>query len=89
METRLPQLTISSAGDSINVFPSYDGIDAEKYIEWETKIDCLFANYFMCEQKKIKKATSVLTHSALSWLESLTPSDKPQTWANIKMIMRE
>jgi hypothetical protein len=43
----------------------------------------------MCERKKIKKATSVLTHSALSWLESLTPSDKPQTWANMKMLMRE
>jgi hypothetical protein len=43
----------------------------------------------MCEWKKIQKATSVLTHSALSWLESLTPSDKPQTWANMKMLMRE
>jgi hypothetical protein len=89
METRIPQPTISSAGDSIHVFPSYDGIDTEKYIEWETKIDCLFENYFMCERKMIKKATSVLTHSALSWWESLTPSNKPQTWANMKMLMRE
>jgi hypothetical protein len=47
MKTRLPQPTVSSAGDSIHVFPSYDGIDAEKYIEWETKIDCLFAKYFV------------------------------------------
>jgi hypothetical protein len=30
-----------------------------------------------------------LTHSALSWRESLTPSDKPQTWANMKMLMRQ
>jgi hypothetical protein len=43
----------------------------------------------MCERKKIKKATSVLTHSALSWWESLTPSNKPQTWAHMKMLMRE
>jgi hypothetical protein len=49
IETRLPQPTTSSAGDSIHDFPSYDGIVAEKYIEWETKIYCLFAKYFMCE----------------------------------------
>jgi hypothetical protein len=89
METRLPLPITSSTGDSIHAFPSYDSIDAEKYIEWETKIGCLFAKYFMCEREKIKKATSVLTHSALSWWESLTPSDKPQTWANMKMLMRE
>jgi hypothetical protein len=89
METCLPQPTISSVGDSIHAFPSCDGVDAEKYIQWETKIDCLFENYFMCERKKIKKATSVLTHSTLSWWESLTPSDKPQNWANMKMLMRD
>jgi hypothetical protein len=55
METCLPQPTISFADDSIHAFPSYDGIDAEKYIEWETKIDCHFANYFMCERKKSKR----------------------------------
>jgi hypothetical protein len=64
METHQPQPTTSSTCDSIHAFPFYDGIDAEKYIEWETKINCLFAKYFMCERKKIKKATSVLTHSA-------------------------
>jgi hypothetical protein len=40
METRLPQPTTSSTCDSIHAFPSYDGIDAEKYVEWEIKIDC-------------------------------------------------
>jgi hypothetical protein len=49
MKTRLPQPTTSFASDSIRAFPSYDDIDAAKYIEWETKIDCLFAKYFMCE----------------------------------------
>jgi hypothetical protein len=39
--------------------------------------------------KKIKKATSVLTHSALSWWESLTPSDKPQNWKDMKILMWE
>jgi hypothetical protein len=54
METRLPQPTTSSAGDSIHAFPSYDVIDAEKYIEWETKIDCIFAN-ILCVNGKISK----------------------------------
>jgi hypothetical protein len=39
--------------------------------------------------QKIKKATSVLTHSALSWWESLTPSNKLQTWKDLKILMRE
>jgi hypothetical protein len=30
-----------------------------------------------------------LTHSALSWWGSLTPFDKPQTLANMKMLMKE
>jgi hypothetical protein len=54
METRLPQPTTSSTGDSIHAFPSYDGINAEKYIEWETKIDCPFPKYFMCVENDQK-----------------------------------
>jgi hypothetical protein len=53
-ETRLPHPTTSSASDSIHAFPSYDDIDAEKYIEWETKIDCLYATYF-CVNGKYQK----------------------------------
>ena len=36
-----------------------------------------------------KNAASVLRHSALSWWESLDPSDKPQTWNDMKYLMRE
>jgi hypothetical protein len=32
IESRLLQPTISSAGDSIHAFPSYDGIDAENIL---------------------------------------------------------
>jgi hypothetical protein len=32
METRLPQPTTSSIGDSIISFPSYDGIDAKNIL---------------------------------------------------------
>jgi hypothetical protein len=55
VETHLSQPTTFSTGDFIHAFPYYDGIDAEKYIKWETKMDCLFVKYFMCEWKKIKR----------------------------------
>jgi hypothetical protein len=89
METCLPHPTISSTCDHILAFSSYDGIGAETYTEWKTKIDCLFEKYFMFERKKIKKATSVWTHSALSSWESLTPFNKPQTWKDLKILMWE
>jgi hypothetical protein len=89
MDTRLPQPTTSSTCDSIHALPSYDGIDAENILSGKLRFVCHFAKYFMCEWKKIKKETSVLTHYALSWWEFLTPSDKPQTWANMKMLMKE
>jgi hypothetical protein len=51
METRLPQPTTYSVAGSIFVFPSNDGIDDKRYNEWEIKIYCLSAKYFICEQK--------------------------------------
>jgi hypothetical protein len=38
IKTHLLHPTISSTCDYIHAFPSYDGIDAKKYSEWETKI---------------------------------------------------
>ena len=58
-------------------------------LEWEIAIDNIFATRFMCPRRKVKNAASVLRYSALSWWESLDPSDKPQTWNNMKLLMRE
>ena len=69
--------------------PTYDGIGADEYIEWETKIDNIFAQSYMCERRKIKNATSVLRQSASTWWESLSFSDKPHTWNDMKDLMRE
>ena len=69
--------------------PTYDGIGADGYMEWEIAIDNIFATRFMCPRRKVKNAVSVLRHSALSWWESLDPSDKPQTWNDMKLLMRE
>jgi hypothetical protein len=69
--------------------PTYDGIGANEYIEWEVAIDNIFATRFMCPRRKVKNASSVLRHFILSWWESLDPLDKPQTWNDMKLLMRE
>ena len=69
--------------------PTYDGIGADEYMEWEIAIDNIFANCFMCPRRKVNNAASVLRHSALTWWESLSPLDKPQTWDDMKILMRE
>ena len=43
----------------------------------------------MCPRRKVKNAASVLRLSALTWWESLSPLDKPQTWDDMKILMRE
>ena len=55
--------------------PTYHGIGADEYLEWEIAIH----NIFAMSKEEGKNAASILLHSALSWWESLNPSDKPQT----------
>jgi len=69
--------------------PTYDSIGADEYMEWEIAIDNIFATRFMCPRRKVKNASSVLRHSALVWWDSLDSSDKPQTWNDMKLLMRE
>ena len=69
--------------------PTYDGIGADEYMEWEIAIDNIFANRFMCPRRKVKNAASVLRLSALIWWECLSPLDKPQTWVDMKILTRE
>jgi hypothetical protein len=40
----------------------------------------------MCARRN---TTSILRGSALTWWETLSPSDKPQTWDDMKFLMRE
>ena len=69
--------------------PTYDGIGAVEYIEWEIAIDNIFATRFMCLRRKVNNAASVLRLSALTWWKSLGPLDKPQIWDDMKIVMRE
>ena len=89
-ETRTIATTPPPAGRSIHSSPTYfDGIGADEYIEWESKIDNFFAQCCMCERRKIKNASSVLRHLALTWWDSLNFSVKPHTWNDMKNLMRE
>ena len=54
-EPRTIAATPPPAGQSIlSSPPTYDGIGADEYIEWKTKIDNIFAQSYMCEWRKIK-----------------------------------
>ena len=55
----------------------------------EISIDNIFANRFMCPKRKVINEVSVLRLSALTWWESLSPLDKPQTWDDMKIVMIE
>ena len=69
--------------------PTYDGIDVDEYIEWEIAIDNIFATRFMCPRRKVQNVASILRCTALTWWESLSPLDKPQSWQDMKLFMRE
>ena len=59
-EPRTIAATPPPAGQSIlSSTPTYDGISADEYIEWKTKIDNIFAQSYMCKRRKIKNTTSV------------------------------
>jgi len=43
----------------------------------------------MCERRKIKNTSNVLRHLASTWWKFLISLDKPHTWNNMKIVMRE
>jgi len=43
----------------------------------------------MFPRRKVNNAARVLRLSALTWWESLSPLDKPQTWDDMKIVMIE
>jgi hypothetical protein len=50
--------------------PTYNGVGADAYMEWESSIEEFFATHFMCPRRKVKNAASVLRNSALTLWES-------------------
>jgi hypothetical protein len=56
--------------------PTYNGVGAHAYMEWEIAIEEIFSTRFMCPRRKVKNTTIILRHLALIWWESLNNSDK-------------
>jgi hypothetical protein len=52
-------------------------------------MDKKIAQSRMCDRRKIKIALSSLTSCALTCWENLCVSDKPQTWKDMKILMRK
>jgi hypothetical protein len=52
-------------------------------------MDKKFAQCRMCDRRKIEIVAISLTSCALTWWEKLCVLDKPQTWKDMKILMRE
>jgi hypothetical protein len=49
----------------------------------------IFARRRICYRRKIKIVASTLTNDALLWWKNLHDYEKPQTWTDVKSLMRE
>jgi hypothetical protein len=52
-------------------------------------MDKIFARGHICDRRKIKIKASTLTNRALIWWNNLHDYEKPQTWTDVKALIRE
>ncbi|XP_010468230.1 PREDICTED: uncharacterized protein LOC104748257 [Camelina sativa] len=76
--------------------PTFAGrVDPEAYLEWEQRMEHIFAYYKYTDQKKLALAVAQLTNHALSWwdreVNDRRRSDTPQvtTWREMKQLMKK
>jgi hypothetical protein len=74
---------------NLQIEPSYDGFNMDAYLDWEMTMDKKFVQCRMCDRRKIKIVVSSLTSCALTWWENLCVLDKPRTWKDMKILLRE
>jgi hypothetical protein len=74
---------------NLQIQPSYNGFNMDAYLDREMTMDKKFAQCRMCDRRKIKIVVSSLTSCALTWWKNLCVSNKPQTWKDMKILMRE
>jgi hypothetical protein len=74
---------------NLQIQPSYNGFNMDAYLDWEMTMDKKFAQCHLCDRRQIKIDVSSLTCCALTWWENLCVSDKPETWKDMKILMRE
>jgi hypothetical protein len=78
-----------SDDQNLQIQPSCNGFNMDAYLDWEMTMDKKFAQCCMRDRRKIKIVVSSLTSCALTWWENLCVSNKPQTWKDMKILMRE
>lgn len=76
--------------------PTFAGrVDPEAYLEWEQRMEHIFAYYNYNEQKRLALAVAQLTDHALSWwdreVSDRRRSQAPQvgTWREMKQLMKK
>jgi hypothetical protein len=74
---------------NLQIQPFDNGFNMDAYLDWEMTMDKKFAQCRMCDGRNIKIVVSSLTSCALIWWENLCVLDKPQTWKDLKILMRE
>jgi hypothetical protein len=75
-----------------SIYPSFSSFDeniANEHNKWEVSMDKLFARRRICDRRKIKIVASTLTNDVLVWWNNLHDYQKPQTWTDMKALMRE
>jgi hypothetical protein len=81
--------TLFDNDKNLQIQPSYNGLNMDAYLDWEMIMDKKSAQCCMCGRRKIKIAISSLTSCTLTWWENLCVWDKPQTWKDMKILIRE
>jgi hypothetical protein len=79
----------SPSGSIYPSFSSFDANIANEYTEWEVPMDKIFARCRLCDRRKIKIVASTLTNDVLVWWNNLHDYEKPQTWTDLKALMRQ
>jgi hypothetical protein len=74
---------------NLQIQPSYNGFNMDAYLDWEMTMDKKFAQCRMCDRTQIKIVVSSVTSCAFTWRENLCVLDKPQTWKDMKILIRE
>jgi hypothetical protein len=74
------------------IYPSFSSFDANianEYTEWGLLMDNIFARRRICDRQNIKIVASTLVNHVLVWWNNFHDYVKPQTWTDVKSVMRE
>jgi hypothetical protein len=73
------------------MIPAFYGLyDAEVYLDWEMTIDNKFSSHLVCEQHRVRQATSEFKDITIIWCNELSSLHLQfDTWDRLKAAIRE